>query len=125
MSDLTRPIAYLEDSDFDNRGYLINPEIPKNVPVVIMAQASWCPHCVHAKPAFQEFANKYKGKVFCATIQSDGVRESEKALGKRISSIKKNFQGFPDFMLFKNGKLVNKEVEGRSVRDLEKFVGKF
>ena len=78
-------VGYLEDSDFDQNGSIINPEIlSMKMPVVVMMQASWCPHCKSAIPAFDEFAGLSQGKVFSATIQSDGDRESEKALGKLI-----------------------------------------
>jgi len=117
-------VAYLEDSDFDKNGNIINPDIPRNTPVVVMMQASWCPHCKHATPDFDKFAELSQGKVFCATIQSDGDRESEKVLGKRIKeTIKSNFRGFPDYALYKDGKRVNVEISGRSVEDLKKFVG--
>ena len=117
-------VAYLEESDFDTKGNLINPDIPHNKPVVVMMQASWCPHCKHATPDFDKFAELTKGKVFCATIQSDGDRESEKTLGKRIKeTIKSNFRGFPDYALYKNGKRVDVEISGRSVEDLKKFAG--
>jgi thiol-disulfide isomerase/thioredoxin len=120
--DLVKTIAYLENQDFDSQGNLI-ANVPKNVPVVIMIQAGWCPHCVSSKPAFQEFANKYQGKVFCATIQSDGVRESEKKLGKRVKDIKPSFRGFPDYVLYIGGKRVDKEVKGRDVQNLVEFAG--
>ena len=121
MTDFTRPIGYLEDSDFDSQGKLVNPNIPKNIPVVIMIQASWCGYCQKAKPAFQKFANQNQGKVFCATIQADGIRPSEKALGKRLSSIKKEFRGFPDYAVFKDGSPVDKQITGRAVEHLELF----
>lgn len=117
------PVHYLENQDINSQGDLVVPQIPKNMPVVIMVQASWCPHCTNAKPAFQEFAEKYKDKVFVATIQADGERDTEKQLGKRINNIKKTFRGFPDYLLFYNGKMVDKEIGGRSVDDLAKFAG--
>ena len=118
-------VAYLEDSDFDQNGNIINPEIlSMKMPVVVMMQASWCPHCKSATPAFDEFAGLSQGKVFSATIQSDGDRESEKALGKRIKeTIKSNFRGFPDYLVYIDGKPVNKEISGRTVEDLKKFSG--
>ena len=119
--DFTRPIAYLENEDFDENGHLVNPNIPNNIPVVIMMQASWCGYCQKAKPAFQQFANQNQGKVFCATIQADGTRPSEKALGKRIPSIKKGFRGFPEYAVFKAGSLVDKQITGRGVEHLESF----
>lgn len=121
MKYLNRPVAYLENDDIGSDGGLKNPDIPTNIPVIIMLQSSWCPHCTTAKPAFQQFANENNGKVFCATIQADGDRQSEKELGKRISSIKKGFRGFPDYLLYKNGKLTPHNIKGRSVKDLEEF----
>lgn len=121
MSYLTRPVAYLEDTDFDKHGNLTNPNIPKNKPVVIFAHASWCPHCVTAKPAFQEFANKMKGKVFTAAIQADGERKSEQALGNRIDTLKPGFIGFPDYLLYVNGQRVDSEPQGRDVAALVEF----
>ena len=120
---LTKPIAYLEDPDIDKNGDIINSEIPKHIPVVIMIQATWCPHCQNAKRAFQEFANKNKGKVFCATIEANGERKSEQELGKRVSSFIKDFKGFPHYALCINGKLQDKQIEGRDVQHLEKFCG--
>ena len=116
--DFKKPVAYLENQDFDEKGNLL---LSINVPVVIMLQASWCPHCSTAKPAFQQFADEVEGKVFCATIQADGERNSEKELGKRVSVLKKGFRGFPDYLLYINGKAVNKEITGRDVESLKKF----
>ena len=114
-------VGYLEDVDFDRNGNLINSDIPKDKPVVVMIFASWCGYCRQTKPAFQEFANKMKGKVFCAAIQSDGERPSEKRLSDKLKTIKPDFRGFPDFILFKNGKQINKELKGRSVQDFIEF----
>jgi len=121
MKYLNKPVAYLEDSDFDSAGNLTNSQIPKDIPVIIMAQTTWCPHCTNAKPAFQEFANKNEGKVFCVTIQADGDRPSEKALGKRMKTIYKDFRGFPEYLYYKGGKRVDKKIKGRGVNDLQDF----
>jgi thiol-disulfide isomerase/thioredoxin len=114
-------VAYLEDTDFDSNGMMVQNNMTKGKPVVVMIQAGWCPHCIHAKQAFQDFANKHR-EVLCATIQSDGDRESEKKLAKRIKDIKTDFAGFPDYMLIVNGKVANKNINGRSVNDLEALI---
>ena len=38
-------------------------------------------------------------------------------------TIKKNFRGFPDYLVYIDGKPVNKEISGRTVEDLKKFSG--
>lgn len=120
-SYLDKPIAYLENEDFDSKGNLIAKGIPSDMPVVIMLQSSWCTHCNKAKPNFQDFANATEGAVFCATIQVDGDRESEKTLGRRIKTIKPNLRGYPDYLLYKNGIRINREIEGRDVIHLRNF----
>ena len=117
----SKSIGYLEDQDFDKEGNLIVQEIPSNIPVVIMLQSSWCPHCTEAKIDFQEFADATEGRVFCATIQADGEHPSEKLLGERIKSLKPNFRGFPDYLLYVNGTRVDKEIAGRDVKHLRDF----
>ena len=57
-------VAYLEDSDLDKNGNIINPDIPCNMPVLIMMQASWCPHCKHAKPEWDSFVKENESKTF-------------------------------------------------------------
>lgn len=118
---LDKPVAYLEDQDFDEEGNLIAPNIPSGVPVVIMLQSSWCTHCTSAKTEFQSFADATVGKVFCATVQVDGDRPSEKKLGDRVKILKPKFRGFPDYLLYQNGRKIDKEIQGRDVRHLRDF----
>lgn len=122
MTDLKYPVAHLENTDFDSKGNLINPQALQYPIMVVMAQSSWCGHCKTAKPAYQEFANKKNGSnILVATIQVDGERPSEKALGKRIGDIIPGFRGFPEYALFKDGKFVTSNISGRGVSDLERF----
>jgi hypothetical protein len=39
-----------------------------------------------------------------------------------ISKIKPTFQGYPDYLLYKNGQLVEKEINGRTEASLEEFI---
>jgi len=119
---LNKPVAYLVNDDIDEDGNIVNDLIPKDIPVLIMVQANFCGHCTVAKPAFQTLANKNEGKIFCATIQGDGKEPGEEELGERLSKLIPEFRGFPDYVLFKNGKFVQKHEGGRSLEALEKFV---
>lgn len=121
MKYLNKPVYYLQRDDFDSEGNLINPNIPKNIPTIIMIQAVFCGHCNTAKPAYQELANKMNGKAFFTTIQGDGTEKGEEELGKMLDKIDSNFRGFPTYVAYYNGK---RKVHngGRSVSDLEKFI---
>jgi thiol-disulfide isomerase/thioredoxin len=121
MKYLNDPVVYLQESDFDENGNLINPNIPKDKPVVIMIQAVFCGYCTEAKPAFQKYADNNKGKIFCATIQGDGKEKGEKELSSKLKLIKPGFRGYPDYVKYKGGKRVPGEITGRTLKDLEQF----
>lgn len=121
MSYLLSPILYLESKDFTASGTLKHF---KDKVCIIMVQANYCGHCTTAKPDFQKFADKNKD-VVCLTIQGDGdnPEDSEvKRMVELITKIKPTFQGFPDYLLFKNGKLIEKEINGRTEASLEEFL---
>ena len=121
MKYLNKPVAYLQKSDFNESGELVNPNIPKNIPVIVMVQAEFCGYCTQAKPAFQQFAEKNQGKVFSATIQGDGDMPGEKELGSMLNVIDPTFQGYPAYIKFVNGKRVDKDIKGRDVKSLNDF----
>jgi thiol-disulfide isomerase/thioredoxin len=118
-SYLLNPILYLEIKDFTPSG---NLKHFKNKTCVIMVQANYCGHCTSAKPEFQKFAQNNKS-VVCLTIQGDGGDDpNNKDIVNLITTIKPTFEGFPDYFLFKRGKFVNKDINGRTEADLEQFV---
>ena len=119
MSTLYHPVWYLENKDINSNGELV---VFPDKNVVVMLQTSWCPHCTNAKPAFQQFAEQYQDQIICATIQADGDTEDEKKLGKRIDQIVPDFQGFPDYCLFVNGKRDgSRKIESRDLQGLVAF----
>lgn len=118
---LEYPVYYLEKSDFNNNGNIINNNIPKDKPVFIMLQANWCPHCTHAKPDYQEFANRNQDKVFISTIQVDGKRPDEQNIKNLIHNIYPNFQGYPSYIVYYKGNRIPFE-DGRTLSHLENFL---
>lgn len=119
MTYLQKPVLYLEPKDFTRSGELKHF---KNKTCVIMAQANYCGHCSTAKPKFQNFAETHP-HIVCLTIQADSEKdEDNQTLMKIISSLKPSFEGFPDYFLFRNGKYVDKEIEGRTEQHLEQFI---
>lgn len=113
---LLDPILYLEPKDFTSEGKLKHF---KNKTCVVMIQANYCGHCTSAKPHFQKFAQNNRS-IVCLTIQGDDLNAKE--MLDLITSIKPSFEGFPDYLLFKRGKLIDKEISGRTEADLQKFV---
>jgi len=119
MKHLNYPIFYLNSEDIDSNGKIINRDIPKDLPVLVMIQSSNCHWCQKAKPEFQKFANnfgyylrsndnfknlyeKYKKNVnkelvFVATAKPDDVNSN------LFSKMDSNFQGFPHFVIYYKG----------------------
>lgn len=123
MNYLNYPVYYLEKGDFDSNGNIINPRVPRNKPVLLMIQAGFCGYCTQAKPDFQKFANDYSDKVFVATIQGDGKEKGEIGISDILPNIRKDFRGYPDYVLFVNGQPQPKQIKGRKYKDLVEFVG--
>ena len=87
-----------------------------------MIQAEFCGHCTTSKPAFQEFANKNKDKVFCATIQGDGKQKGESELSKNIKKIYPDFRGYPSYVVYKNNKFFKVHDGGRDLKSLTELL---
>jgi thiol-disulfide isomerase/thioredoxin len=119
MSYLLSPVLYLEAKDFNSN---LDLKHFKNKTCVVMVQANFCGHCTSAKPHFQKFAEKNKPNVVCLTIEGDdNTPETEKLLNL-VKKLKPSFGGFPDYLLFKNNKFVQKEINGRTAEALEEFI---
>jgi len=122
MEYLTPPVAYLDSSDFNEEGNLINSQIlSTNQPVFVMIQAVFCGHCTRAKPWFQEFAEKNIGKVICCSIQGDSDMKSVKELTSMLNKICSEFVGYPTYVVFNKNKKI-KYTGGRKTEDLQSFL---
>lgn len=122
MNYLNLPVHYLERDDFLQNGTITNDDVPKNIPVVLMLQANFCPHCKGVKSEFQRFADDYDSKVFCATVQIDGDQLGEKELHPFSPTIRKGFRGYPEFVLFINGVPQEKNINGWKYQDMVDFI---
>jgi thiol-disulfide isomerase/thioredoxin len=119
--DFNYPVYYLEEKDFDENGNITNSNIPTNKPVFIMMQANWCPHCRHAKSDYQLFADRNENVAFVTSIQVDGKQPGEKNNKKIVRNIYPDFQGYPSYIVYYNGKRIPFE-NGRKTQDLEAFL---
>lgn len=76
----------------------------KNEPVFRMFHVDWCPHCKDAKPEFIKCKNSHKGVQF-KLVNGESDEDSVKAY---------NVDGYPSFVLTKNGKHTHYEGERTS-----------
>lgn len=120
----SRVVVFLEHSDFDNNMKFVHDLERKKL--VIMLGGSFCGHCTHTAPIFNEFAKQVRDNgldVVPAVVQVDGG-DTEKALGQRLGQLA-DVQGIPSFLLFdSNGNYVKKHTGARSLKGLLDFSGK-
>ena len=121
-------IGFLEESDFTKDGKMDISEksslatvgnVKSSDVCVVEIYADWCGYCQQAKPIYDEVAKKvskngnnvkfFKINGTGEQSKSDPKRkESEMNLMERIKTIFPDFQGFPSFYFFKNGKNIGK-----------------
>jgi thiol-disulfide isomerase/thioredoxin len=114
-------VIYLEDEDFSNK------ELKLKGLVIIFIFASWCGHCKNAHPEYQKFANEMKNNknITIACIQSDGKREGEQLISKKLPTLIEGFRGFPTIVAFKDGKYVGTLSGSRNEKGFLDFAKKY
>ncbi|NVM04158.1 MAG: thioredoxin [Candidatus Helarchaeota archaeon] len=87
--------------------------IESDIPVFIDFWASWCPPCKMIEPAIKKLEIEYQGKVKIGKINVDR--------NPSIAS-KYHIDGVPTYIIFKNGKIIKREVAAKSLDELRKFI---
>jgi len=96
MSDSQKGAIYLDASNFQK-----TIEEAGDKPVLVDFFAEWCGPCKMAAPIIDKLADKYKGKAIVAKLDVDHNQDIAALYG--VMSI-------PTVMVFKNGKLVNRQI---------------
>jgi thioredoxin 1 len=84
-----------------------------SLPVLVDFWAEWCGPCKITLPHLKEIAQRYQGKLKVCKVNVD--QSSEIATRFSVMSI-------PTFMIFKEGKVMEKRVGAMNKEDLEKFI---
>ena len=96
MSDDQKGAIYLDASNFQK-----TIEEAGDKPVMVDFFAEWCGPCKMAAPIIDKLADKYKDKAIVAKLNVDENQDIAALYG--VMSI-------PTVMMFKNGKLVNRQI---------------
>lgn len=91
-------------------------EFIKEGVVLIDFFADWCMPCVMMGPIVDEMAEKFKGKIKVGKVNIEDNQE----LAQRY-----NVASIPNFVLFKDGKVIEQFVGGMSEEDFEEKLKKF
>lgn len=123
----SKAVIFLEYSDFDNKGQFIHDLQGMNM--IVMVGGSFCGHCKHTAPVFNEFVKKcredrefdeFKNTLVHAFVQVDGS-DNEKALGVLFKD-QFGVSGIPVFLLFDStGKYIKTHDGARTIKGLTEF----
>lgn len=91
-------------------------EFSKKGLVFIDFFADWCMPCLMMAPIVDEMSRKFKGKIKFGKVN---VGENE-LLAKKF-----NVNSIPNFVLLKDGKLIEQFIGAMSPEELENKLGKF
>lgn len=116
---LEYPVIYLDSSDFDDNGELVNDTlISTHKPVIVLIQSNHCGWCTQAKPAYISSANNNRNIIFSVIDY-----ETDSDAAKKVSKVSE-CKGFPHYMCYKNGKFVSDDIKGRDEKNLKEFASK-
>jgi thiol-disulfide isomerase/thioredoxin len=102
-------ILKARDFQISNNKVYINPNKTDGNPGMLLIHATWCGHCKHFMPTFNEIATKIGSDFCCASI------ESEELKGQDTLTSALDFQGFPTICFFdQNGMIIAQYDGGRS-----------
>ena len=83
--------------------------------ILIDFYANWCMPCTMMVPIFQEFSEKFKGKIKFGKVNIDE--------GEKLAS-KFNIRSIPNFILFRNGKIADQFVGGMTLENFKEKLKK-
>lgn len=87
--------------------------IRRNPLVVVDFWASWCGPCRIVEPIIEELAKEYSGRILFGKLNVDN---------NKLISLRYNIMSIPTFLVFKNGKLVDRIVGALPKKMLEREI---
>lgn len=107
IASLENPIE-MNEENFDE-------VIRRNPLVVVDCWASWCGPCRMVAPIVEELAKEYNGRILFGKLNVDN---------NKVTSLRYNIMSIPTFLVFKNGKLVDRIIGASPKNILEREIKK-
>lgn len=105
---MAESVTELSEKEFD--------DFTKEEIVLVDFYTDWCMPCVMMAPVMEELSKKFKGKVKFGRINVDDNKE----LAQKF-----NIMSIPNFVLLKDGKVIEQFVGAMPVEDFEEKLKSF
>jgi len=103
----------------DGKDMYIDRALTGGKPGMILIHASWCSHCKHFKPVFNDLATSVGDDFIFTSIESEVLKTSQQ-LSRSL-----NFQGYPTIKIFdKTGRIMGEYKGPRTSEDILKYICK-
>lgn len=111
----------LSAKDFmtDGKDMYIDPKLISGKPGMVLIHATWCSHCKHFKPVFNDLVRSIGDEFIFTSVESEILKSSQEL------STSLNFQGYPTIKIFdKTGRIMGEYKGQRTSEAILKYICK-
>lgn len=117
--DISGKKLNVKDFMTDGKDMYVDPKLINGKPGMVLIHATWCSHCKHFKPVFNELVNSVGSDFVFTSIESE-VLNTSKELTNSL-----NFQGYPTIKIFdKTGRIMGEYKGQRTSEAILKYICK-
>lgn len=109
----------VKDFMTDGKDMYVDPKLIGGKPGMVLIHATWCSHCKHFKPVFNDLVKGVGSEFVFTSIESEVLKTSQELANSL------NFQGYPTIKIFdKTGRIMGEYKGPRTSEAILKYICK-